>query len=679
MKLLNFALIKITISLIIGILFAFYVPVSLIIILVVVATSILGLATFLIIEKGRLVKSAGFGLLTFLTFFAVGILTFQIHDQKTFKTHYTQHVHPTQDTIETITFRIREVLKPTAYHDKYVVDILKVNNQVLSGKTLLNVQKDSLNPPINVDGIYTSFTSFKDVNAPLNPNQFDYKAYLQKQYIYHQVFTDRDHLLKVPSEKHTLFGYAANLRRTINSKLKAKNLKSDELALINALLLGQRQDISPKIFDSYSKAGAIHILAVSGLHVGIILIMLNLLFKRLEYLRHGKLIKTIVIVLILWSFAIIAGLSASVTRAVMMFSVVAIGMNLKRPANIYNTLVISMFFLLLFKPMFLFDVGFQMSYLAVIAIVSIQPLIVNLWQPKLRPVKYMWQILTVTLAAQLGVVPISLFYFHQFPGLFFLSNLVIIPCLGIILGLGIVVIFLALTNLLPAWLADIYGSIISIMNSFVRWVSLQEQFVFKDISFSLLKVLAAYVLILALFMLAKRHNFKRLAIAMITVLLFQSALIFDKKQLKSEEFIVFHKSRFSLIGLRSNASLIIHHNMDSSSVSKENNIKNYKIGNAINTITNTTLENVYMFNNQSILVIDSSGVYNIPKLNPDYVLLRNSPKVNLTRLLDSINPKYIIADGSNYKSYSNRWEATCKTQKTPFHMTSEKGAFILKK
>jgi len=679
MKLLNFALIKLTLSLILGILFAAYVSVSVTLIFGILSALVLVLAAILIIEKGQLVKSIGFGIVALLTFFGIGIFTYQFHDHKNFKTHYTHHLDSSEKATATVMFRVREVLKSTAYHDKYSVDILQINNQSLTGKTLLNLPKDTLYDPLQVDDILVSATGLQDLKAPLNPNQFDYKAYLKKQYIYHQIFTDRDQLLPIRSEIHTLLGYAANLRRAINTELKSKHFKADELALLNALLLGQRQDISTEIYDSYSKAGAIHILAVSGLHVGVILYVLNLLFKRLDYLRHGKLIKTILIVLLLWSFAVIAGLSASVTRAVMMFSVVAIGMNLKRPANIYNTLVISMFFLLLFKPMFLFDVGFQMSYLAVLAIVSMQPWLVKLWQPESWILKKIWQILSVTLAAQIGVVPISLFYFHQFPGLFFLSNLVIIPFLGLILGLGIIVIFLALVNVLPLWFSEVYGSIISYMNHFVGWVALQERFVFKDIAFNLLQVIAAYVLILGFVLLLRQQNFKRLIFVMVGVLCFQLAFIYDNYSNQSEAFVVFHKNRNSLIAIKSNARLEVHHNLNANEISNNTSITNYKIGNAIQDIHYDSLENIYRFDHHIILVVDSLGVFKIPKLNPEYVLLTNSPKINLTRLIETSPPKMIIADGSNYKSYILKWEATCAAKKIPFHKTSEKGAFILKR
>ncbi|MCB0444089.1 MAG: ComEC/Rec2 family competence protein, partial [Gelidibacter sp.] len=465
--------------------------------------------------------------------------------------------------IKTITFKVTEVLKSGNYYDKYIVDILKINQVSTSGKTLLNLQKDSTQTSLNVDDVLVTTSGLKDLIHPLNPNQFDYKNYLEKQHIYHQIFTEYRFLLYAKSSTKTIFGIAADLRKTINNKLKTYHFKPDELALINALLLGQRQDISADIYNSYTKAGAIHILAVSGLHVGIILLLLNFVFKPIEYLKHGKTIKIILVLLCLWCFAIIAGLSASVTRAVTMFSIVAIGMNLKRPTNIYNTLAISMFLLLLLKPMFLFDVGFQMSYLAVIAIVTIQPMLVKLWTPKWKLQTLFWDVFTVTLAAQFGIIPISLYYFHQFPGLFFVSNLVIIPVLGVILGLGIIIIVLALTHLLPQWLADIYGFIISIMNDFVRWIAQQERFLFKDIAFNMLQVVTAYLVIIGLVAVFKKINFQRLSFLLIAILLFQSVLIFGKYHNKTNEFIIFHKSRYSLIGNKTDAKLTIASNFDS--------------------------------------------------------------------------------------------------------------------
>ena len=274
------------------------------------------------------------------------------------------------------------------------------------------------------------------------------------------------------------------------------NFSPNELSIINAIILGQRNNISNDLFESYKNAGAIHILAVSGLHIGIILLLLNFLLSPLERIKNGKTIKLILIIILLWIYAFIAGMSASVIRAVTMFTAIAIGWISDRPSNIKNSLIVSFFFLLLIHPLFLFDVGFQLSYTAVFSIVLIQPLIIKLWHPKWKPVHYFWQLLTVSFAAQLGILPLSLYYFHQFPGLFFISSLVIIPFLGIIIGFGILIIILALFQILPQILVDIYSFIITSMNNIIDLVAQQESFIFQEIYFSIVLMISFYLILI---------------------------------------------------------------------------------------------------------------------------------------------------------------------------------------
>lgn len=675
MKLLNFAIFKITIFLIIGIIFGYYFNVSPSLIIIICFFLLIISITFHFLTRKQTGFSSLLGLSILLLGFSLGILSTSLHHQIHFKNHYTKTATFQKDSLLPLKFRVREVLKPGNYYDKYVIDIIELNHTRVSGKSLLNVSLDSINPRLKVDEIYYSKTEFKDLIPPLNPHQFDYKNYLSKKYIYHQIFTDNSKLLRIDTKKHTLFGYAALLRENINLKLGDFNFKESELTIINALLLGQRQDISKEIYNSYTQAGAIHILAVSGLHVGIILLLLNFIFKPLNYFKNGNYIKLIVIVFILWSYAVIAGLSASVVRAVTMFTAVAIGMHLKRPTNVYNTLTISAFFLLLFKPMFLFDVGFQLSYLAVLAIVIIQPMLEKLWKPKFKLIDFFWKIFTVTIAAQFGIIPVSLYYFHQFPGLFFLSNLVIIPCLGFILGFGILIIILGLLNLLPNFLASAFGLVISLMNDFVAWVSQQESFLFKEISFSLTQVFFSY-LIIALFILwIKKKTFRSLIFFLIAIIISQVFFISKNYIQTKNEFIIFHKSRKSIIGIRDNKTLTIHHNLESPN--EETILINYKIGEHINTIKYDSLRNYYLVNQNKLMVIDSLNIYNIKTFKPQFVLLINSPKVNLNRVIDSLKPELIISDGSNYKSYQERWAKTCEKRKIPFHQTSKKGSFLI--
>ena len=451
------------------------------------------------------------------------------------------------------------------------------------------------------------------------------------------------------------------------------------MAVINALLLGQRQDISKELISDYSRAGAIHILAVSGLHVGIILLILSSIFKPLERVKNGKFLKTMLIVVFLWMFAFIAGLSASVVRAVTMFTFLAVGQSFQQKSVVEFSLISSLFFLLLVKPMFLFDVGFQLSYLAVFGIVWVQPKLYQIWTPKFKITDKFWQLFTVSIAAQVGILPLSLYYFHQFPGLFILSNLVIIPFLGIILFVGIIVIALSVFEILPQLFANIYAEIISVMNGFVSWISNQEQFLLKEISMSFLMMFFLYAFIIFGTHFLIKKSTQRFTYFLCTIVVLQSVFLFEKQQRNTkQEFIIFHKSRNSVLGKRVGNELLVYHNLDTLEIKQTNMMVSYNIGENILSKYKTKFKNVFKFKNKTILFIDSLGVYQLKNLEKPIVVLQYSPKINLKRLIKNLQPSQIVADGSNYKSYINRWKNLCETEKIPFHYTGQNGAFIVK-
>lgn len=677
MKLLNFNIIKLTTCLIVGVLIGFYFKISIKTALFLFLIVFVGFCLCFIFLKQKK-RNYLFGVFTFLTFVALGIINTKINDETLHSSHYI-NLKNNVETYNDISLKVTKRLKPDAYNTKYIAEILNLNKAKSSGQILINLQKDSIAQSLEIDHIYFTNNKLNEVVKPKNPFQFDYNNYLKQRNVYHQIYLSNDEFIELKNTSKSINGYADTFRNRVNEKLKNYDFKTDVLAIINALLLGQRQDISPEIYNNYVNAGVIHILAVSGLHVGIIFLILNWLFKPLHRFKYGKhLIKPLLIILILWSFAFVAGLSPSVTRAVTMFSIVTCAQFLKRPTNIYNTISISIFLMLLVKPIYLFDVGFQMSYLAVLAIVSVQPMLYKLWKTPNLVIDKFWQILTVTIAAQLGVAPLGLFYFHQFPGLFFISNLVIIPVLGIILGLGIFVIFLALLNSLPEVIAEVFSFIIDTLNAFIVWVAQFETFLLKDVSFSLYHLLVSYLVLISVIFLWKEKTTKYLNYALMSLLLYSSVMLYTKHQNSYNEFIIFNKNRATIIGEKRNTNLQITHSFDSLKMKSDNTLKNYKVGRYINLTTIDNLNFVYPFKDDYILVVDSLGVYETKKLMSKYVLLTNSPRINLNRLIDSLKPKYIIADASNYKSYVQRWKTTCMNKKIPFHSTYEKGAFVLK-
>jgi competence protein ComEC len=616
-----------------------------------------------------------FAVFTAVLFVLIGLLDVSMGKPNNQKNHYS-NIYTSNDEI---LLQIEQMLKSSTYYYKYRARIFRVDQKYTLGKVLINLDKVSKEDPLRTDDIIFTKNKIEKVNKALNPNEFDYREYLRKQGIYHHVRLKSDDFINLGSNQRTLKGITFLIRKKINSKLEKYNFSKDELAIINAILLGQRQDISKETFDNYKNAGAIHILAVSGLHIGIILLFLNFLLKPLENLKNGKKIKLFILVISLWMYAFLAGMSASVVRAVTMFTAIAIGLAINRPSSIQNSLVVSIFFLLLIKPFFLFDVGFQLSYTAVFSIIWIFPLFKKLWNPRVKFTRFFWQLLSVSFAAQFGILPLSLYYFHQFPGLFFISSLFIIPFLGIILGTGILIIILALVNLLPQFIADFYGNVIGFLNNFVAIISHQESFVFQNISFSFLLMISFYILIITTINWLYNKKTKTLLLALASIVFVQVTLLFEKTHAQNtKEFIIFHQVKNSIIGCRIGNKMVVYKNKDILSNQKKRVLISYKGKFAnLQIQKEDSIRNIFNINSKKLLVVDSLGVYKNLTFKPDMILLMQSPKINLQRLLDRFHPEIIVADGSNYKSHILQWEKTCKNFNVRFHNTAKYGAFIV--
>ena len=610
---------------------------------------------------------------SWLLFLFLGIIVTYLGDHRNNEKYFAYHT--TQGSSKII--GIQKVLKPGSFHHRYYAEIQKVDDRKTAGLVLLNVRKDdSTSNGLKVgDRLYTTI-SVSEIKSPKNLHEFDYKKYLEKQGVYGQMYLETHEFLKL-KEVPSIKKWIEDVRSEIQLSLQVAGFSGESYAVMNALLLGQRQEISKELLDRYSKAGAIHILAISGLHVGILLWILLFFFKPVERIKNGRFVKLILIVLCLWFFALIAGMSASVVRAVTMFTAVAFGQALQRRNSIEYSLIFSMFLLLLLKPLFLFDVGFQLSYLAVFGIIWMQPRIANLWSPQLFITRKLWVLTTVSLSAQLAVLPLSLYYFHQFPGLFIVSNLVIVPFLGIILASGFFVIILSLFSILPNVIVVVYEYIIVGMNSFVQFISEQEAFLFSDISFSLLKMLASYLLLIFGFQFFTKLNARALLLFLFSILTAQSIFIIEEyKTHDQKEWIVFHKNGHSIYGVRKGRTIEIYSSLGVEDVSGENSVKSYALGENAQLIFAEHSKNYFVFQTHQILLVDQSGIYQLKGLQSPIVILKDSPKINLKRLIEKLQPRQIVADGSNYLSFVTRWKETCDQTKTPFWTTGQNGAYI---
>jgi len=677
MKVLQFPLARITIGFLTGILVAYYFKpaVSFVFSFLFIASSVFVIVYFL--SKKNTINSIYFGLATFFLAFNIGSSTQIIHTDSFQESNYIHHKSIFEEP-HLVAVTVREKLRSSAYNDRYIVLVNQIDGATKTGRILLNVRKDSLSHPLTISTLLQIKASLYE-NSPIkNPNQFDYGKYLEGKQIYAQIYADVSDIKIGSVIEKDVWYYTSKLRSKIIRNLEKTHFNKTELQVAIALILGQQQDISPEIIKDYQYAGAVHILSVSGLHIGFILLFVTFLLKPFPNTRRGSFIKLIIILFSLFSFGLIAGLAPSVLRSVTMFSFVAIGMYLRRSTNIFHTLLVSMLLILLVQPAFLFDVGFQLSYIALFFILWLQPLLAQLWIPKNTIVNYFWEILTVSFAAQIGTLPLSIYYFHQFPGLFFVTNLVIIPFLSVIMGLGVLVMVLAAFDFIPVFLAKSLEWSIYILNKIINSIASLEQFIFREIPFNWQLLLSLYLLTIAAIIWFKKPSFNRLALILVTVIVLQIAYFHTHWMVENQsELVIFNSKKNTLIAERNGANITLYAN-DSvlKTTDKNQTFTSYSMGNFSRLKTKKRVQNLIYFNGNKILIVDSLGIYPAT-IRPDVVVFTQSPKINLERFLTATKPKIVVADASNFRTLQKLWKATCLKAKIPFHATGEKGFYRL--
>ena len=675
MKILQFPLMKITIWFIFGIVFSYNFNPKPTTTFIITGIFLVPFILTLYLSKRDFIQKIYFGIATYILFFLIGCFTQVIHNERYNDGNYVNLILNENENhcIEVV---VREKLKSNSVTDKFIGLVNRIDNKNCSGKILVQIPKTQENSRIQI-GSRIQISGKLVINKnPLNPNQFDYGKYLNNKSIFAQIYANTNSIKINDKIDKNIWYYSDHLRNKIITNLEKNNFSKDELQVVSALILGQQQDISKEILNDYQYAGAIHILSVSGLHVGFILLFLTFLLKPIPKNKLGNTIRLIIIIICLWGFAILAGLSPSVIRSVTMFSFVAVGMYLKRSTNIFHTLLVSMFLILFFQPYFLFDVGFQLSYLSLFFILWLQPLLSNIWTPKNKIVNYFWDILTVSFAAQIGAFPLSIFYFHQFPGLFFITNLIIIPFLIVIMGLGVLVMVLAAFDFVPIITMKSLEFCIYYLNKIINWVASFEQFIIKDIPINWQTLFCLYLLIITLIILFKKPTYPKIVVALFSLLLLQSTKFITRWEIQNQhEWIVFNSWKNTLITERNGNEVAVYGNDSiTNKIAFNTSLKSYLIANNSKVNSINKIQNLYYFKDKKILVIDSLGIYS-KEINPDIIILRQSPKINLERLIEINRPKLIVADASNFKTTIQLWKGICAKKKIPFHATAEKGFY----
>lgn len=383
----------------------------------------------------------------------------------------------------------------------------------------------------------------KPIQPPANPHEFDYRQHLAIKNIYHQQYLPAEKFIKYghPTD-WSLLAFSHKLREKSKNILLLHVPTQEAAGIALALTLGIKDYLDDAISQSYAATGAMHVLAVSGLHVGIIYLVLSFLLTPLIHIPHaGKWLSAGICIATLWLYALLAGCSPSVLRAVTMFTFIIIAQSTYRQTNIFNTLAVSAFFLLCYDPLLIFSVGFQLSYLAVAGIIYLQPKIYrrfnfNFWLPD-----KIWSLTSVSIAAQLATFPISLYYFHQFPVYFWLSNLLVIPAAFVILCLGLLTILIGWiipsAAQLPGLLLD---KIITNVNHGIAAMARMPMSTWQAVSMDIYQMLLIYGLIICVLLLLHYRQFRYALYAFGCIFLFFTLRMYQFYNQNKQNSITFY-------------------------------------------------------------------------------------------------------------------------------------------
>jgi competence protein ComEC len=505
-----------------------------------------------------------------------------------------------------------------------------------------------------------------------NPGSFDFEAYAKRNQIYQTLYINNNNEFEILTYKNDrLSHFLQATRKWIVHTIKAKISDPSEAGLTQALLIGYKDELDKTLQEQYTATGVSHIIAVSGMHLGLIFYVLTLLISLFLSRKMARLIGFSFILPLLWVFAFITGASASVLRSVVVFTILLLGNALQKRSGSINALLASAFFLLTLQPNMITDIGFQLSYAAVLSIIIFEPIVSTWLYVKNKIVAYLWSMIAITIAAQLLTTPIVLFHFKQFPVFFLLTNLIAVPLSSLVLLLAIGVCLLSLINLPTTLPAECIHLCLSGMNSYIGKIA---SIPFNNISvpISISTVILSYVLIAVLTITySSKKPSTIIPIVFILLLLGFSHHSYRYTQLSKRQIMVLHLK---------NETLIVHQHGKTAQLYCSNRLTTdtTKLNRQITQLKQQLgiqYCQLLSFENQPALIninqhSSQKAIWVMSALDKPLQQLRQLGRDNL---LNSI----LIADGSNKLWKIRQWEKQAHELHLRLYSTQEKGAFIL--
>jgi competence protein ComEC len=682
--------VRLILPLVLGIIFQWYIQVPYIINVIFLGTFIISLAIFNFLPIDKRYKYQWFqGLLINAIIFCVAIFLCWQKDIRNNKNWFGNFYNESSALV----IRINEppVVKEKSIKADGIVETITQNatTQKVNGKLLIYFSKDdSIVPPKYGDKILIH-GGLQIIKNAGNPGGFNYSRYMVFQQTLHQVYLKQDKFILLNEHsKNKLYSFIFWARQaTINTLQKYIVGNKKVSGIAEALLIGYKEDLDKDVVQAYSNTGVVHIIAISGMHLGLIYLGLVWLFSKLPFIKRSAITRVILILVCLWLFSLITGASASVLRSAVMFTCIIIGKEFYKQASIYNSLASSAFLLLCYNPFLLWDVGFQLSYFAVGGIVWLQKPIQDLYYTKNKVLQYVWEMCSITIAAQILTLPICVYYFHQIPTTFLFTNLICVPLSSAILFAEVALIICA--SFPPV--AILVGKFIYVltwcMNALIDFFNTLPLSLIDKIYATALTTWALYGFVFLLAAALLRKSKKMIKIALLFLLIFVGIWAYGKTHLmQQQKMIVYNVSRHMAIDFVSSNKYWFYGDDEfkQEGVLQNFNLKparvSMQVEESVDTLKSlTNKDRLWQFYNKSIMIIDSSVIFEptASKFKIDILLICKNPKTQIADITTSISPGTIVFDASNSLWKIAQWKKECEELHLQYFITGEQGAFIL--
>ena len=579
----------------------------------------------------------------------------------------------------------------------YTIEVNRIlttsGTRSVSGKLYLYVKKSEKTKTLQYGDYINVLGSPYEISQPTNPEEFNYAKYLARRQIHGQCFVKYDFEVTKNQPQSVILATAFHLRKELQSVIE-KNIQNPKAGAITlALLVGIRDYLSEDLKKAYASAGVMHVLAVSGLHVGILYTIIAFFLQPLSNRKFGMPLIFMISIGVIWVYTFVTGMSPSVMRAASMFTVLGIGRAIYKENNIYNSLGISAFVLLIIDPYLIFAIGFQLSFAAVIGIVYLYPKIYKLICSDYWILDKIWSIIAVSIAAQISTLPLTIYYFHQFPTYFFISNLIVIPTAFLIMILGITMFSMNLfSEMIGSFVGTLLECVVRGMNYLITAVEIIPGSLITWLHYDTLQVVCVYSFIILLIIgIHKRLSFYIYASLLVALLFVCRSTTLSWQQTSNDTIIIYDFRNSTAIDFVKNghASLYLSSKETVDSETLEFKINPYRRANGLNSYDEDVVEMKSLFGNDGrlkfelvgnlkILVLDSSlNEYEIKTpITSDILIVNNHSIKNLTWLTDNFDFKILIIGSKNTWGYSGWIKKELEAQGILCHSLLMDGSWI---